>query len=455
MKHQQERYLETRLAVTVMMAHASLRNIMLCGHQEELRNFIRSFTDRTKGISLKVLKPEGTIVLSGDSTEEKSLYSHFNRFKRAGEEWEHQLIKDPGGEDKLVSLSRVVRLPSCMRCHPGPLGTMAYLAVETGTGDLEKEVWRSQGMILGTSLFLMMIILLSAFGFHFRFVKHSLSRITEGISRIEKGDFSVRIDMDERHELGMLAKRINRLADRLEEMRKELEESHLKEMERAERMASVGALAASIAHEIKNPISGIASAMEVLKGEVEINDERREIFDEIIRQTERVNKAVSDLLTYARPSPPELIVGNINEPIQRAVTLLEGRLNENRITLKLELDRYLPQVLLDPQKMTQVFVNLILNAIQAMPEGGMLTLRSGRVGDEIFGEVKDSGMGIPTEILDDIFKPFFTTKHQGTGLGLSICRSFIEAHNGRIEVQSAHGEGSTFRVWLKAKDNGS
>lgn len=454
LKSHQEEYLLSRLSVAVMMSHASLRNLMLSGHQSELRDFIAIFSQQTSGINLRILKPQGTISISRDSTESGQLYKHFEKFsKEPG--LREMVVGDGRGKRTLVSISPVVRLPSCRECHPGPPGTMAYLAVELEGDQVKAGIWRTQGLILISSLTVAMVILLAAFGLHFRWVKGSLEKITEGISRIEQGDFSVRIDMDKKHELGVLGQRINRLADRLEEMRSQLEESHRQEMERAEKMASVGALAASIAHEIKNPISGIAGAIEVLKAEMDPNDERREIFEEILRQTERVNRAVSDLLTYARPSPPELVLGDINEPLRRALNLLDGRLKESHIQVVDHLEDGLPPVMIDPQKMTQVFVNLILNAIQAMPQGGRLELRTAVNQDEVVAEVKDTGVGIPPEIVGDIFKPFFTTKHQGTGLGLSICLSFVEAHGGRIEVDSFPHEGSTFRVVLKPQDEKS
>jgi signal transduction histidine kinase len=177
-------------------------------------------------------------------------------------------------------------------------------------------------------------------------------------------------------------------------------------------------------------------------------DEREAIFEEILRQTQRVNRAINDLLSYARPSTPELLPGSLNDPLRRALTLMDAQKNAAHVTLDLFIEPNLPPVLVDTQQMQQVLVNLMMNGLQAMPTGGTLTVKSGFKDSEVFIEISDTGPGIPKEIMQDIFKPFFTTKHQGTGLGLSICRSIIENHCGRIEVESERGNGALFRISL-------
>ncbi|MBM3328988.1 MAG: HAMP domain-containing protein [Calditrichaeota bacterium] len=307
---------------------------------------------------------------------------------------------------------------------------------------------RTRMLLVGSSVVLVLIVGGTAFLVHFRFVKGSIRRINEGIAALERGRFKTRIETGRNDELGSLAERINRLGDRLEQMRQELESSHKAELERAEKMAQVGELAASIAHEIKNPIAGISSAMQVLIAELPQGDERAQIFEEILHQTSRINRAVNDLLSYARPTLPEFAVGSLNDPIRRALTLLEAQRREAHIELNVDLDSEPPPVLLDQQQMSQVFLNLFINAIQAMPDGGSLMIKSGLDEDFVFATVADTGSGIPKEIMLDIFKPFFTTKHQGTGLGLSICRSIVENHCGHLTAESDRGLGTTFKVTL-------
>jgi len=449
---QQRNRLDTRLSMISMMAHACLRNLMLNEHQNELREFILRFGENAPLVGLRLISPEGIVTISHQSEEEGKPYRAFDKVKFDGE-WNHFIQKDDAGGPILTSLSPVRRQPSCIACHPGPPGIMSILNVDISAKEITGALALTQLLLIGSSLFMALLFVGTAFMVHFRFVKSSLHKIISGISQLEQGNFAARIDLEQKDELGRLAGHINRLGDRLAKMRRALDNSHQAELERAERMASVGELASSIAHEIKNPVAGIASAMEVLSAELLPGDEREVIFAEILNQTQRVNRAVNDLLSYARPSLPELALGSLNEPLRHALTLLEARRKGANVALEIRLDPHLPPALFDPQQMQQVFVNLIFNALQAMPSGGTLKIASGFENKELFACISDTGVGIPKEIMQDIFKPFFTTKHQGTGLGLSICRSIIENHHGKIEVYSTRGEGSTFKVILPGDRN--
>lgn len=444
---QQMQMIENRLTVVSMMAHASLRNMMTGEHASELREFIAQFGKQPPLSGVRLMKLNGEVEFSNHPEE---LGTRFpipqGDVTVTGEP--HFYRSDGAGKSLLTSVSPVLRLPSCASCHPGDTPVMAYLSVDISTEEATAGPVSARNWMIGSSLFIILIFVGTAFGVHFRFVKRRIAGIAEGIAQLETGNFSARITTSSKDELGQISRHINRLGDRLELMRSELERSHRKELERAERMASVGELAASIAHEIRNPVAGISSAVQVLSAELPPGDEREAIFEEIIRQTQRVNRAVTDLLSYARPSTPELLPGSVNDPTRRALTLLEAQRRGAGVELSLELEPNIPPALLDAQQIQQVFVNLMMNALQAMPEGGTLTISSAVQDENIVVEIADSGPGIPKEIMQDIFKPFFTTKHQGTGLGLSICRSIVENHCGTIGVQSERGSGARFRITL-------
>lgn len=443
---QQRQYVETRLTVVSMMAHASLHNMMTSNHQNELRDFILRFAKQAPLAGVRLMRPDGVVTLSNH--QEEIGHQFFEERRPSSDaDFEHYFRRS-GGQRLMTSVQQIRRLPSCAECHPGSGNLIGYMGVDVSAEEADRGVRQAQRWMIGSSLFIVIIFVGTAFGVHFRFVKRRINQIAAGIGELERGNFAARISTQQRDELGQLAAYINRLGDRLSQMRQELERSHHSELERAERMASVGELAASIAHEIRNPVAGISSAMQVLSAELPPGDERVVIFDEIARQTQRVNRAVNDLLSYARPSTPELAVGSVSDPIRRALTLMDAQMNTAQVELRDQLEPNLPPVLLDIQQMQQVFVNLVMNALQAMPTGGVLTLRTESDGSDVVAEVSDTGQGIPKEILQEIFKPFFTTKHQGTGLGLSICRSIVENHCGRMEVESSPGSGARFLIRL-------
>ena len=220
----------------------------------------------------------------------------------------------------------------------------------------------------------------------------------------------------------------------------------------SEKLATVGQLATSFAHELKNPIAGINATMQILEEDFPAEDRRREIFNEIYHQISRMNKAVDDLLRYAKPAPPQLSPTRVSREIERAMLLLQPQARKQRVDLTSEVPDDLPELMVDPELIQQVLMNICINALQAMPAGGKLRIAArwertnGVAGVAI--RIKDTGKGIPPAYLGHIFEPFFTTKHTGTGLGLSICSKIMDQHGGTIQVQTEEGKGTAFTLFF-------
>ena len=237
--------------------------------------------------------------------------------------------------------------------------------------------------------------------------------------------------------------------------RRELEE----DLKRADRLASMGTLAAGLAHEIRNPLGGIKGAAQLLRRKLEPKSTLREYTDIMIREVDRVNKLIEQLLDFSRPPQLALAPLNIHE-ILNDVLLLESHAAGQAATVKKIFDPSLPPIRGDRARLTQVFLNLFKNAFQAMDGRGCMTVTtrletdyhvrdqgSGR-GRFIWVEISDQGKGIKEEDLTHIFSPFFSTKNSGTGLGLAICYNIIKEHGGTIRVESTEGKGTTFKVSL-------
>lgn len=219
---------------------------------------------------------------------------------------------------------------------------------------------------------------------------------------------------------------------------------------RAERMAAIGELAASLAHEIKNPLAGISGAMEIIKERFAPEDPHREIIDEILHQIKRLDSTVRDLLVYARPTPPDKMPTNLEELIDAVLTVLA----RERQLQPLQVIKHYPdepvELHVDPDQLEQVFMNIVLNAAQAMMKPGQLVIRLGMEDGWCRVSFADNGPGMIQEAAKRAFEPFFTTKTRGTGLGLSICRKIVEAHGGKMELKTGVGEGTTITVKLPA-----
>jgi len=228
------------------------------------------------------------------------------------------------------------------------------------------------------------------------------------------------------------------------------------QLRRSDRLTALGVLAAGVAHEVRNPLVGIRAAAQLMEGEPGFPPTLREFTGIIIREVDRLNRIVGELLTFAGQRPLQREPCNVNQIVEEALRLLESALQGGRVGVVRRYDPEVPAVAGAPDRLLQVFLNLIRNGLEAMASGGELTVRTRfeRVAPQCGGraaavaEVSDRGPGIPPEVEQQLFNPFFTTKDGGTGLGLPISVRIVEEHGGTIEVQSRVGEGTTFRVLL-------
>jgi signal transduction histidine kinase len=253
-------------------------------------------------------------------------------------------------------------------------------------------------------------------------------------------------------DIGRLGEAFNSLLSKLERARRRVERYHYEQMTRADRLASIGEMAAGIAHEIKNPLAGIAGVIQVLKKDLPAGDQKKAVLDEVLSQVERMDKAVRNLLAFARPPEPRMSQVDINQLIDKLLDFLAPQFTKHSIAAERHFETEIPRLTLDPDLFQQALINIALNAIQAMPEGGkfIVETRAIKPGDGSPGSIQitfnDTGRGITLENRSRIFNPFFTTRQQGTGLGLSITQRIIEQHNGKISVTSVPGQGASFLI---------
>ena len=244
-------------------------------------------------------------------------------------------------------------------------------------------------------------------------------------------------------------------AELYESLRILLESQHSREAEvanrlrRAEHMASLGQLAAGLAHEIKNPLAGIRGVIELLRDESE-DEPQRDLFERIVTELDRVNRTIHSLLSFARPSLPKRVPTDVGGLIEDSLHLVRPNLQKRNITLKVEVAPNVDHCRLDPTHIRHVLVNLVSNAADAIEDGGSISVRAvtSPHTNDLFLSVTDDGPGIAAHLHDKIFEPFYTTKFTGTGLGLAVVASLISRSGGVIEVMSEPGSGTTFFVML-------
>ncbi len=315
------------------------------------------------------------------------------------------------------------------------------------------------------------IFLLGLQAYIARRITRPLGVMVEATDRIARGDLDHRLPEEGRDEIGHLAHSFNRMTEDLHDAREDLTQwgrtlerrveertQELRETQgqliQSEKLASLGKMAAGVAHEINNPLTSILLNTYLLLEDCGETDEERESLTLIADEASRAAQIVAGLLDFARQTPAQEVRADVNDIIERTVQLHEMQASVRNIRIEKALDRSLPPVDLDKNKIQQVFSNLIMNAREAMPEGGTLGVASRLSGDGTFLEIvfSDTGVGIPKDNIPKLFDPFFTTKSFGTGLGLAVSYGIIRQRGGTIDVQSEVGRGSVFTVRLPLED---
>ena len=262
------------------------------------------------------------------------------------------------------------------------------------------------------------------------------------------GDLTARVGIRPGGEMGALCRAVDSMAQAVAEREELLTQATRQQIRRSEQLASVGRLAAGVAHEINNPLTGVLAFADLMREKENLDDQDREDLEVIIRETKRAREIVRGLLDYARETPSQKVSLNVNDVVRQTTQLLGKREAFQNVNIVEALADDLPSVHGDRNQLQQVLVNLSLNACEAMPEGGTLMVATSHADQRVAIEVTDTGCGIKPQHLDKIFEPFFTTKAvgKGTGLGLSVTYGIVQQHGGTLEVESAEGKGTTFTI---------
>lgn len=280
-------------------------------------------------------------------------------------------------------------------------------------------------------------------------IQRPMVELQEKIGLVSDGDLDVAVSFSRRNdEIGDLGRNFNHMMEQLRESREEIEHLHHTQISRAEHLATLGEMATGLAHEIRNPLAGIAGVIEIIGRDLPSTSPARAVVKDVRLEIAQINRILTDLLETARPHPPQICRSNLNTTVEHTVMLVRQQVLSRPIKIELQSAPDLPEVEHDSDQIHQVLLNVLLNAVQAIEGAGTVRVEIGSRDGYASVVVSDTGRGIPSQLLPNIFRPFFTTKGNGTGLGLSLARRIVEEHHGRIEVSSVVGKGSRFEVLL-------
>jgi two-component system NtrC family sensor kinase len=471
-------------------------NSMLMNHKEEVQQALVQIGSGREVVAVRIFDKEGAVAFSGTPSEIGQRFAFDERPCIGCHDIEQaRLVATalPGDPQGLASRDVVRRLrsiensPGCStsgcHAHSSDQKMLGVIDVQLSSAPIYSALQDTQRQTLITGAALMLLVGIVSAVFVNRAVRRPVARLHEETRRIAEGNLESRLPITGRDELAELARSFNRMADDLLTARRELDQwSHrleekviekTDELQRAqrqvlemERMASLGKLSATVAHELNNPLNGVLTYARLVQRELEgqnLDDEARSRLTrylELVRgESRRCGDIVQNLLLFARRGSAELAEVDVNEVVDRGLMLVRHHLEMNNIALvhrRLSGD---PRIFADANRIQQALVALLVNAVEAMTAegstGGELSVRLDGDAKDVFIEIADSGVGIAPDVLPHIFEPFFSTKHDqsGVGLGLAVVYGIVERHGGKVEVQSEQGHGTLIRLCLPRRAN--
>ncbi len=438
------------------LVEKSIFSAMKKGENKEVQATLEKIAFSSDIREIRIINPKGKIVRSSNQREIGTLVDSDTREKMSDflkpefatiNNRESYFFVKP---KSMIQGFRIIENSSeCFVCHDSVTKINGILEVNIDYAPAAALLKKSQlkGIIIAiATLIILTFIIIRLFD---KLVNRPISQLKEKMKKVQEGDLNIQISGIKEDEIGNLSKSFNEMIGKLKDANHKIEELFNRQLEKAEHLASIGELAAGLAHEIKNPIAGMRGALEIINRKTEATDPKKEIFAEMILQTEKVNNVIQDLLSYAKPREMNMGLVDPNICVTNAIRLANPQLNGKDIRFHIEGLTSGELALLDPDKIQELLLNLTINSISAIEKKGEIQIKLQKNGDSALKIIfSDDGHGIKKEYLPQIFNPFFTTKSRGTGLGLSICKKIIEAHNGSMQVQSTEKKGTTFIIQL-------
>ncbi len=445
---------------------SSTRYDMLLNQRESVHRIINTIGTQEGIQKVRIFNKEGAIIVSTDSADigrmvdknaEACYVCHAANqpIERLGIPDRTRIFQPAGGDRILSIINPIYNEPTCWQsdchAHDPAKKVLGVLDISMSLRDVDRETRASENRLVLFGLGAIAAVSLIIYLLVDQIVLKPVHKIVDATRKVAAGDLHYKIALEKRDEIGQLASSFNEMTQKLAEAQRQVYQS--------QKLAAVGQLAAGVAHEINNPLTGVLSYSSFLLKRAQDKPEFKEDLEVIVRETKRCRGIVQGLLDFARQSPPEKHESDITDIFERALRIVQTQIDPLRVELKKDIRDDLPKIYADANQIQQVLVNLLLNANDAMAaDGGTLSVSARLAGDggvaaaqsgKIEIRVSDTGCGIAPENLQKIFDPFFSTKGpKGTGLGLAVAWGIVEKHNGRIEAESELGKGTTFRVVL-------
>lgn len=428
-----------------------LITIMLEGRGREFQKFLETLVSRDIE-EVRVFSPRGEILSSTKPSEIGSTIHREDMDRFLRQDKPEVFTFERAGDMLYSMIVPIYNEPVCQKCHNSGERIRGILDVEVSGHRSEKRLRSFRGQLITFSLLTLALLSVSLSLLTRSLITKPIDGIIRTMKKVEGGDLHARFLTARKDEIGKLSESLSSMLSRLDQAQQQIERYHQDEMRRVEKMATIGELASAIAHEIKNPLAGISGAIQVFAEDFPENDPRREVILDIIKEIDRLDKAVKDLLTFAKPPSPHPVMTDVHSLMERLMNVIPEHLRNIPVKVDLSIGPERIPVYLDPELFQQVFLNIVLSSAQTMPAGGTLGISVTRTGSAMAFAFRNSGGSISEKDRQNMFKPFFSTKLGGTGLGLAISKNIVEQHGGSITVQSGRGSETVFTVTVPVQE---
>lgn len=492
-----QQFVDNAIQSTVMLSDVVKRSLhysMLKNHRDDITQIIRTVGNEPGLEGIRVYNKAGAIMFSSDSSEVGKtarvddvacIMCHANGHPVRSPHPEDltRVFASPKGYRIAGTITPIANHESCANAgchvHPKEQTILGVLDVMVSLESVDASLIELSSTQIAGGVFIVLTVTAMTGLFIWITVNIPVRRLLVGTEEIRKGNLLHRIPVNTSDELGMLAGSFNRMTEELQRAHSELTDwaqkleervaEKTEELKRAqahmismEKMVSLGTLAATVAHELNNPLEGVLTYTKLLQRKTERADIPEEAKAEtgktlsiIAEETARCGNIVKNLLLFSRQEMGEFADADLRAVIDRSVQLIEHHLQMHNVTLDLQVGEKPCILRCDPNQLEQAFLAMMINAVEAMPDGGKLSIRIDTSPEKHTVTIRDTGVGIRAEDMQHIFEPFYTTKHneKGTGLGLAVAYGIIQRHDGEITVTSTPSAGATFVVILPRKNS--
>jgi two-component system NtrC family sensor kinase len=465
----------------------SIRFDMLENRKEKAYIIMKTIGEQEGIEKVRIYSSEGRVLFSTDNNEVGNMvnkkteacyvcHSEEKPIEKLTTTERGRIFNSNKGYRVIGMINPIYNEPECFsadcHAHPPAQKVLGVIDVTMSLAETDRGVKTARNQVIFFTLGAIIAISLIIIIFFNRFIGRPVRELVKGTRKVGEGDLNYSISVSSDDEMGYLARSFNNMTLSLKKANKEIQElivnlekkvdertSELKQAQfqllQAEKLAAIGKIAATVAHEINNPLSGVFTYIKLMERKIENGNVEKEIskFKEYLstmsREVERTSTIVRNLLDFSRPKEPSRKLTNLTKLIDETLILITNQIKVNNIIVEKRFSS-IPDVMADPSQMKQVFLNIMVNACEAMENGGVLTITTEyrQENETVLLDFSDTGVGISPEDIPKIFDPFFTTKQKGTGLGLSVVEGIVTRHGGWLEVKSEVGKGTHILITL-------